>query len=171
MTRPKALLAAAASLALATMLATALAAGPLAAQSPSPGPLCVVTLQELSDLTGLRFVSMASGDANCTYDGDVAAGDVFTIDVRLEPTDPTIETGGEDDLWFTRFDFDAGGRDLTLGGFPAWEADEGLWVDLGEDVFVVQPLLFFTDDAPAAQTFLVPVGELVLSRLGLIDGG
>jgi len=158
--------------ALALLLGTVLGA-PAAAQGPAAatsGPLCVLTVAEIADLTGLPFASMVSGDANCTYDGDVAVGDVFTLDVRLEPTDPTIQTGGEDDLWFTRFDFETGGRDLTVGGFPAWEADEGLWVDLGEDVFVVQPMLFFTDEAPAAQTFLVSMGELVLSRMGFIDG-
>lgn len=163
--------------ALSLLLAVALAtpSAPAAAQSPAPvggdGPLCVIPIAELVELTGLRFVSRAAGEANCAYDGDVSAGDVFTLDIRLEPSDPTIETGGEDDLWFTRFDFEAGGRDVTVGGFPAWEADEGLWVDLGEDVLVIQPLLFFLDAAPAAQAFLVPIAELVLSRLGPIDGG
>jgi hypothetical protein len=157
--------------ALALLLAIASGAVSAAsAQSPAPtADLCVLSTDELSELTGLPFVRSAAGDLNCTYDGDPSAG-LVTLDLRLEPSDPLVDTGGEDDLWFTRFDYETGGRDLTIAGFPAWEADEGLWVDLGESVFVVQPILFFLPDPPDAHAFLAPIAELAIPRLGPIDG-
>jgi hypothetical protein len=159
-----------------TALAMALAAHPAVAQSPSPasesagpGPLCLLTADELTELTGLPIASMSSGPTNCTYDADPTVV-LATIDLRLETPDPTITTGGEDDLWFTRFDYETGGRDVTVAGFPAWEADEGLWVDLGDQVFVVQPILFFADEPADAHAFMAPVAELALSRLEGIGG-
>ena len=106
---------------------------------------------------------MAAGDHNCSYDSDPAL-DLYTIDVRIEGPDPTAVTPLEDGLLIHRFDY-PDGRDTTVGGYPAWETEDGLWVDIGDDVLVVQPILFFATDPPSALTFLAPVAELALGHL------
>jgi hypothetical protein len=143
------------------------------AQEASPGAevtgpsLCVLSVEEVSELVGLPLVAMVEGPANCTYDADPAVM-LATLDVRLEPPEPLLE--GRDILEWIRSDFSEGGRDLTVAGFPAWEAGEGLWVDLGDQVFVVQPILFFLDEPPDARSFMAPLAELVLPRLEGIGG-
>jgi hypothetical protein len=143
-------------------------AGSAAAQSPAPdgsapGSLCLLTLDELTQLSGLRFVRTAAGPANCTYDGDPAE-DLYTLDLRLVPPETTVSEPIEDGLLVVRSQYDDG-RDTTVTGFPAWESSEGVWVDLGRDVFVAQPILFFMAEPPDATTFLVPLAELAISRL------
>lgn len=152
-------------------LALVLVSGaPAVAQSPDPGPggspaaaLCLVSLDELNELSGLRFVSTAAGPSNCTYDSDPAEA-LYTLDLRIEAADPTAVEPMEDGLWFVRFDFE-GGHDTTVAGLPAWEADDGIWVDIGADVFVAQPILLFMSDPPDPATFLSPLAELAVSRL------
>jgi hypothetical protein len=147
-----------------------LVGAPVTAQSPSPpagdasaGTVCVLGLDELNGLTGLRFASMHAGPTNCTYDSD-PADDLYTLDLRVVGPDPTVTEPIEDGLWLVRIDEDDG-HETTVGGFPAWESPEGVWVDIGEDVFVVQPILFFMTDPPDPGTFLAAVAELALSRL------
>ena len=127
----------------------------------------MLSVDEVSELVGFPLVTMAEGSANCAYDADPAVM-LATIDVRLEPPEPLLQGG--DLLEWIRSDYADGGRDLTVAGFPAWEAGEGLWVDLGDQVFVVQPILFFLDDPPDARSFMASLGELVLSRLEGIGG-
>jgi hypothetical protein len=149
---------------LLAILALAPLAAPLRAQSPAPaGRLCLLSLDELRELTGLEFVSAASGPTNCTYDSDPAL-DLFTIDLRVEGPDPTAVDPPEDGLWLVRIN-EEGGRDVTVGGFPAWQSENGIWVDTGDDLFVVQPILFFATAPPAPEAFLASVAELALSRL------
>jgi hypothetical protein len=147
-----------------------MACAPAVAQSPEPGTsgsptaaLCLVSLDELNELSGLRFVSTAAGPSNCTYDSDPAE-DLFTLDLRIEAADPSAVEPMEDGLWFVRFDYE-GGHDTTVAGLPAWEADDGIWVDIGDDVFVAQPILLFMSDPPDPATFLAPLAELAVSRL------
>ncbi len=157
----------------AVLLALACVSWTASAQEASPGTeaagpaLCVLSVDEVSELVGLPLVALVEGPANCTYDADPAVM-LATLDVRLEPPEPLIQ--GDDLLEWIRSDYPEGGRDLTVAGFPAWEADEGLWVDLGDQVFVVQPILFFLDEPPDAGSFMVPIAELVLSGLEGIGG-
>ncbi len=147
---------------------------PAAGQSPGTAPggtptgdLCLVSLEELNELTGLRFVSTAAGPSNCTYDSD--PGEAFyTLDVRIEPDDPTAVEPIEDGLLLVRFDYDDG-RDTTVAGLPAWESRDGIWVDVGDEVLVVQPILFFMAEPPDPTSFLVPIAELAVSRLPSSD--
>lgn len=141
---------------------------PVGAQSPVPsgpadGALCLVTLDELNGLSGLRFVRTASGPLNCTYDSDPAE-DLYTLDLRLVPPDDTAVAPPEDGLLIARIWYPAG-QDTTIGGFPAWESPDGVWVDVGDDVLVAQPILFFMTDPPEATGFLAPLAELAVSRL------
>jgi hypothetical protein len=155
------------------LLALLCASASVSGQEASPGAeatgpsLCVLSVEEVSELVGLPLVAMVEGPTNCTYDADPAVM-LATLDVRLEPPEPLLHGG--DLLEWIRSDFAEGGRELTVAGFPAWEAGEGLWVDLGDQVLVVQPILFFLDDPPDARSFMAPIGELVLSRLEGIDG-
>jgi hypothetical protein len=135
---------------------------------PNPSPstsddLCLLSLEELNDITGLRFATMAAGTANCSYDSD-PADDLYTIDLRVEDQDPTAQDMG-DGLILVRMQY-PDGTDTVVARFPAWESPNGLWVNIGEDLFVVQPILFFATDPPSARTFLVPIAELALTRLG-----
>jgi len=147
-----------------------MASAPAAAQGPAaspegPPPIdpCLVSLDELNELSGLRFVSTAAGPSNCSYDSDPAEA-LYTLDLRVEAADPTAVEPMEDGLWFVRFDYE-GGHDTTVAGLPAWEADDGIWVDIGADVFVAQPILLFMSDPPDPATFLGPLAELAVSRL------
>lgn len=141
---------------------------PAAAQSPATSPdgqpldPCLVTLDELNELSGLRFVSTAAGPSSCTYDSDPAEA-FYTLDLRIEPPDPTA-VEPMDALWFVRFDYDDG-HDTTVGGHPAWESHDGIWVDAGDGVLVVQAILFFMTQAPDPTGFLRPIAELAVSRL------
>lgn len=148
--------------ALGAAAAPAVAQGP-AASAPPAGVMCLVTIDELNELTGLRFVRTATGPWNCTYDGDPAEA-LVTLDLRLVPPDETVSAPVEDGLLIVRTQY-PDGRDLTIAGYPAWESRDGVWVDVGEGVFVAQPILFFMADPPDATAFLVPLVELALSRL------
>lgn len=143
---------------------------PAAAQSPAVSPEgrpsigpCLVSLEELNELSGLRFVSTAAGPSNCTYDSDPAEA-FYTLDLRIEPPDPTAVEPIEDGLLLVRFDYDDG-HDTSVAGLPAWESHDGIWVDIGAEVLVVQPVLFFMPDPPDPTRFLGPIAELAVSRL------
>ncbi len=139
------------------------AQGPSASPAGSAGDMCLLSLEELNELTGLRFVSTATGPTNCTYDSDIA-DDLYTLDLRVVAPDPTAVEPPEDGLLVVRMQ-QPDGTDTTIGGWPAWVSQDGLWVDIGDDVFVVQPILFLMADPADATGFLVPVAELALSRL------
>lgn len=143
---------------------------PSAAQSPGPSPAasasgdaCRVSLEELNELSGLRFVSTAGGPSNCFYDSDPAEA-FYTLELRIEPPDPTAVEPPEDGLLVVRITYEDG-RDTTVAGLPAWESPHGIWVDVGDDVLVVQPILSFMADPPDPRGFLAPVAELAVSRL------
>ena len=99
---------------------------------------------------------MAAGPANCTYDSDPAV-DLYTIDLRVEGPDPTAVEPMEDGLFLVRINY-PDGQDTTVGDLPAWESEQGLWVDTGDDVFVVQPILFFATD-PASRAVVPDPGR------------
>jgi hypothetical protein len=151
---------------LAVVVLAALGAASARGQSPAPTAdpgRCLLSLLELNQLTGLEFVSMAAGPGNCFYDSDPTV-DLYAIEFRIEGPDPTALEPMEDGLFLHRIDY-PDGRDTSVGGYPAWESEQGLWVDVGDDVFVVQPILFFATDPPPARAFLIPVAELALPRV------
>lgn len=156
------------ALVIVTLLA--IASTPVAAQGPAASPegpapvdLCLVSLDELNELSGLRFVSTAAGPSNCTYDSDPAEA-LYTLDLRIEGPDPTATQPMEDGLLIVRIDYDDG-HDTTVAGLPAWESPDGIWVDVGDDVLAIQPILFFMTDPPDPASFLAPVAELAVGRL------
>ena len=92
------------------------------------------------------------------------------IDLRLEGPDPTALVPDEDGLLIVRLWYRAG-HDSTVTGLPASSKSDGLWIDVGEDVLVVQPLLMFAKDPPAAEDIVVPIAERVLERLPVAPSG
>lgn len=145
-----------------------LVGAPVVAQSPRPGglidaALCLVTVDELNELSGLHFVRTATGPLNCTYDSDPTE-DLYTLDLRLVPPDDTAVAPPEDGLQAARIWYPEG-QDTTIGDLPAWESPDGVWVDVGDDLLVIQPILFFMADPPDPSAFLGPLAELAVSRL------
>lgn len=151
-------------LSLLTVGASARAQRPSASPGTTPArDLCLVSLEELTELTGLRFVSTAAGPSSCTYDSDIV-DDLYTLDIRVAPADPTAVEPPEDSLLMVRIQ-NPDGTDTTVGERAAWVSPDGVWVDLGDEVLVVQPILFLMSEPVDATTFLVPLAELALSRL------
>jgi hypothetical protein len=155
----------AALLGCAALLATAV---PTVAQEPSTPPtpdLCVVTLDELGAIIGLTFDRMASGSSNCAYDGGPDEAP-YLIDLRLEDPgngfhqfdDPSDRMAG---YQFTIRD----SQETTVDDRLAWLGADGLAVDMGGQVLVVEPILVFATDAPDPLSFLPPLGEMVADRL------
>lgn len=141
---------------------------PVAAQDPSTPPtpdLCVVTLDELGTLTGLVFDRMARGTSDCAYEGGPDEAP-YLLDLRFEDPgngfqqfdDPSDRMAG---YQFTIRD----SQETTVGGRLAWLGAEGLAVDMGGQVLVVEPILVFATQPPDPLTFLPPLGELVVERL------
>ncbi len=152
-----------------SVCATLLAIGaPTAAQVPSaaPGPdLCVVTLDELDTLTGLTFDRFAGGAANCAYDGGSDEAP-YLLDLRLEDPGRGFQQFDEPSDRMAGYQFTIpDSQETTIGGRLAWLGADGLAVDMGGQVLVVEPILVFVTDPPDPSSFLVPLGELVVERL------
>ncbi|MET0773103.1 MAG: hypothetical protein ABWZ82_08475 [Candidatus Limnocylindrales bacterium] len=152
---------------IALSLAAAVAS-PVSAQAPSPSAaidLCAVTLDELNGITGLAFERMASGPANCAYEGGPDDAP-YLLDLATE--DPgngfiAFESPG-DRMAGYQFRL-ADSVETSVGDRLAWLGPGGIAVDMGGQVLVLTPVLVFAADAPDPLTFLVPVAELVVSRL------
>jgi hypothetical protein len=131
-----------------------------AAQTPSPAPptCSLVTADEVAAAFDVTTVSLStwSSTYDCEFEGDVS------IDVSIEPS------AGLDEA---KADYPEG-RDLTIGGSPAWYASgEGagqLWVAAGEILLSLDP---WSVDVPddmtheALQAALTGLAELILPRL------
>lgn len=118
--------------------------------------LCVLTLDEVRDATGLPFATAAEARGACTYASDPSV-DMLALDLRIDP---------EGDLENVRFSYDRGGRDTTVAGFPAWSSEDGLFVDVGGRLLVVQPVFFLSDAASDPVAAQVAIAELAAPRVG-----
>jgi hypothetical protein len=133
----------------------ALSAATVRAQADDASSMCLLTLDELNDASGLAFVTSDEARGACSYASDPAI-DMYALDLRIDTDDSTLDG--------IRFQYDRGGRDTTVAGFPAWSSDDGLFVDLGERLLVVQPIFFLAAselDPVAAQE---AVAELAAPR-------
>jgi hypothetical protein len=126
------------------------------AQDDATGSMCLLTLDEVRDATGLPFASTAEARGACTYAVDPST-DMLALDLRLGP---------EGDLDSVRFAYDREGQDTTVGDFPAWSSADGLFVDVGDRLLVVQPVFFLSDAAPDAVPLQMAVAELAAPRVG-----
>ena len=142
----------------AMVAAPAVIAGPapVAAQPGPPTGLCLLTLDEVEDATGLTFTSSRGTLTDCTYESDPAI-DMFALDLRLDEGP---------DLEVVRYSFTREGRETSVAGLPAWSSLDGLFVDVGEHLLVVQPILFLSDNDADPVSAQDKVAELVVPRLG-----
>jgi hypothetical protein len=125
----------------------------------------VVTLDELNGITGLAFEHMASGPANCAYEG--GADDApYLLDLSTE--DPgsgfIVFESPSDRMIGYQFRLEDA-VESTVGGRLAWLGTNGMAVDMGGQVLVLTPILVFATDSPDPLTFLPPVAELAVGRL------
>jgi hypothetical protein len=141
-----------------TWLAAARAAPPATPPGES-GPMCLLTLDELNDITGLAFIARSGGETNCTYDSDTTI-DPYSLDLSLQTRDPTQTAG--DDLMSARL---SPGQDVTVAGFPGWENPYVLTVDVGDRLLVVQPTFFFSGSPPPPSDVMAPIAEIAMERL------
>lgn len=146
----------------------ALSVGPASAQAPSPATavdLCVATPEELNGITGLSFERMASGAANCAYEGGPDDAP-YLLDLSTE--DPgggfIVFESADDRMIGYQFRL-PDSVSTSVSGRVAWLGPDGLAVDMGGQVLLIQPVLVFATDPPDPLSFLVPVAELAVERL------
>jgi hypothetical protein len=135
---------------------TALLGVSAGAQGEPPTGLCALALEEVESVTGLDFERIHELPTACSYTSDPAA-DMFALDLRIR-SDPDLE--------LVRLTYGRGGQDTTVAGFPAWSSDDGLFVDLGERLLVVQPIFFLSSATPDPVAIQAPIAELAAPRIG-----
>lgn len=131
-------------------------AGPVASQGDDSAGMCLLTLDEVREATGLPFASSAASRGACTYASDPSV-DMYAIDLRID-TDASLDN--------VRFEYDRGGQDVTVAGLPAWSSDDGLFVDVGDRLLIVQPVFFLSDATPDPVSVQGAIGELAVPRVG-----
>ena len=82
---------------------------------------------------------------------------MYALDLRIDP-DGSLDS--------VRFGYDRGGRDTTVAGMPAWSSDDGLFVDIGGRLLVVQPVFFLSDATPDPVPAQAAVAELAAPARG-----
>jgi hypothetical protein len=131
---------------------------PNATPEPITNPLCdLLTVEELNGLSPLVFATATPTQDGCTYDSDYdASGEFFSLSLYLQ----------EGELSFLK-DVWGEGKDLTIAGKAAWGTETATWVDLGDGLLAIQPVLLGAGDSAALDlvTFAAAVGEIVVPRL------
>jgi hypothetical protein len=133
----------------------ALSAASVRAQADDPASMCLLTLEELNDVSGLAFVTSDEARGACTYLSDPAV-DTYALDLRVDADDAALDA--------VRFQYDRGGRETSVADFPAWSSDDGLFVDLGERLFMVQPIFFMAASELDPVRVQQAVAELAVPR-------
>jgi hypothetical protein len=118
--------------------------------------MCLLTLDEVREATGLPFTTSADARGACTYATDPAV-DMLALDLRID------RDAGLDSV---RFAFERGGRDTTVADLPTWSSQDGLFVEIGGHLLVVQPVLFLSDTPADPVTVQEAVAELAVPRVG-----
>jgi hypothetical protein len=121
------------------------------------GDLCaLVTIDELNSLDDtLQYANATAGLSDCTFAADLdVVEEYFTLSIRYEE--------GELDPLKDIFE---GGQDVTIAGFPAYATETATWVDIGERLFTIQPVLLGTlAESVDPIAYAAAVGELVVPR-------
>ena len=128
----------------------------VAAQAEAPTSMCLLSVDELNELSGLSFASSDEASGACSYMSDPSV-DMYALDLRIST---------ESSLDGIRFQYERGGQETTVAGFPAWSSDDGLFVDVGERLFVVQPIFFLSESATDPVAVQAAVGERATPRVG-----
>ena len=143
-------------------LATVTAPLPVVAQDdPAASPICVLSIEEMADLSGLPITERDAAGLECVYGADPAVRPVQVV-VSIIPPDRTL-SDQSDPLRFLRFAHEDG-QDMTVAGLPAWVASDGVWVNLGEDVLAVWPNIVFDPAPPPMPETAVAIAEAVVPR-------
>ena len=143
-----------------------MSARPAQAQDLPPTiDLCVVTVDEINGITGLAFERMASGPANCAYEGGPDEAP-YLLDLATEDPGSGFMVFDEPSDRMAGYQFRLPGSvETSVGGRLAWLGADGLAVDMGGQVLVLTPVLVFAADPPDPLTFLAPLAELAVERL------
>ena len=147
---------------LAVVAALAPAAPPVAAQGAS-GPLCVLSAAEMGKLVDAPIVATDAVDLECAYDADPAVRQLQVV-LFIIPPDPTAFDTGGGPLQGVRIGHDSHGRDLKISGQPAWVADDGVWVAVGDDVLGVLVDGVFDASPPPMPDTAVAIAKAVVPR-------
>ena len=138
------------ALGVALTVAGSLRAVPAVAQDPSPaptGPLCLLTVAEMTDLLGVPIATLAAADGECAYSANLTQRQVQVVLSAIVPVNVASAPTG-DPLLTIRYGPTAHGKDTKIAGRPAWVADDGAWVDVGAEVLGVWLNTAFDDDPP-----------------------
>jgi len=131
---------------------------PNASPEPITDPLCdLMTVQELDGLSPLVFTSASPTTDGCTYDSDHdASGSFYSVSVYLQDGQLSFLK----EVW-------TDGKDVQVAGKDAWATQTATWVDLGDRVLAIQPVLLGSGDAEQvdAITLATAIGEIVVPRL------
>jgi hypothetical protein len=129
---------------------------PGASLAPPVDPLCdTMTVEELDAATGLAFVTATPFDHGCSWDSDLAA-EYYNVSIHLDQGDLAFIK----EVW-------TGGRDLEVGGKPAWATRNGTWVDLGDGLLTIMPYLEGAPSTASLDPIAIAktVGDIVVPRL------
>lgn len=142
------------SLLAVSAMTAALAIGPaVQAQSPTPGTFCaLITADEASTALQVAVAPTDGTDLDCTYSPDPESTTYLSLYTRAEGgTLQVIKEGWPD------------GKDLTIGGKPAWYVQDLLWTEIGGRLLTLQ-LVSFGTGGPDHETALSSLAEIGVGR-------
>jgi len=131
---------------------------PNASPEPITDPLCgLMTVDELDALSPLVFVTATPTTDGCTYDsGTDASGSFYSVIVFLQDGELSFLK----EVW-------TDGQDVQVAGKDAWATQTATWVDLGDRVLEIHPVLLGTDGAAQVDVIKLAtdIGDIVVPRL------
>jgi len=131
---------------------------PNATAPPAVNPLCgLMTVEELNTLSPLVFALVTPTDGGCTYDPDYeATGSFYSVSIYLQ----------EGELSFLK-EVWPDGQDLTIAGKEAWGTETATWVDIGDGIIAIQPVIFASGDDEQVDVIALAtaIGEIIVPRL------
>ncbi len=121
-----------------------------------PGDVCgLLSPAELAILVAIPFTERVPEGSGCTYAASDDAGQLSTVNVRLE----------EGDLDLVRSTF-ADGTSVRVDGFDAFIAAGSLWVDLGGQLLTIQPTLIGAPGGTDPGMLAQAIAEVIVPRIG-----
>jgi hypothetical protein len=128
--------------------------GSIAASSPGPQRFCgLLTDEEVGQALGFAVTAVSGSTFDCTWQGDVSAGDATSLSAGVEPG--TIAADIKP--------INPGGTDLTVGASAAYYLDDTLWVEVGDRVLSLQRILA-SPGAPDALAMLTALATIAVAR-------
>ena len=115
----------------------------------------LITADELNTLSAMVFAPPTLDAGWCSYNALDATNDFYSVILRLEDGDlESVKAAFPD------------GADATIAGLPAWGSSAATWVDIGDQLLVVQPLLMGADSAEVDPiAFAAAIANIAIPRL------